>query len=482
MLPTTYYILCLLPTLYANQLVIQNLHQSPFLLMKENDCKIQIGTTKIIHPIDLGVIEETANMLTNAFYKKLTTINPIEEVIKYKIKKLYSSIQGLKPLQHHRQKRWDVLGTAWKWIAGSPDADDLRIINSTMNDLIDQNNNQFEVNEHINQKIQELTSSMNLLSAKLYQNEHMMRDWETVNLMLNIDIISELLEDIQEAIILSKISLTSNKVLSTNEISIIKTLLQDQGVEIHYPDEALQFVTTKIAVNNQQLLYIMHVPRLENMTSTIYNVYPLINDNQMISNYPTHIVKSGKNIFITENPSDYVQKSSYIRELNDECVHHIILGKHASCNSTFANHTIQKLITENTVLLSNVINTVLDTTCGPDNRTLNGNFLISFFNCTITLNNQQFQNTDLSISTKTYQGAFHNLLINWKLQDNHELKLINNVTIGNRLKLEHVYLRQHTLNLRFWTLFGSYSISTILSFVFIILLCMKFNCFWFKKT
>ncbi|XP_058832229.1 uncharacterized protein LOC131690236 isoform X5 [Topomyia yanbarensis] len=483
MSPTTFNILCLLinliPTLCANQLVIQNLHKSPVLLIKQNECRIQTGTTKIIHPIDLAAIGETADTLTNTFYNKLATTNLLGEIIKFKIKKLYASLYDLKPLNHHRQKRWDTIGTACKWVAGSPDADDLRITNITMNDLIDQNNEQFKINKNINQRIQELTTSINLISVNLNRNKQIIGDWETVILMLNIDIISELLEDIQETITLSKISLTNNKILSTHEITTIKTLLQDQGVELNYPDEALQYVTTKIAVKNQQLLYILHVPQLVNTTSIVYNVYPLINDNQMIINYPTHVMKSGNTIFTTENPSDYVQKSSYIRELEDKCIRHIILGKHALCNSTFANHTIQKLINENTILLSNAIDSMFHTTCGPDNRTLNGNFLISISNCTITINNQQFQNTESITPVETYQGAFHNLLIKWNLQDIGDLRLINNVTIGNRQKLEYVYLQQHTLNLKFWTLFGSYSASTLLSFVFLALLWIrcKLNCF-----
>ena len=56
----------------------------------------------------------------------------------------------------NRFKRWDSVGTVWKYLAGNPDANDLRIINSSLNDLIDNNNKQITINRQFNNKIKEL--------------------------------------------------------------------------------------------------------------------------------------------------------------------------------------------------------------------------------------------------------------------------------------------------------------------------------------
>lgn len=155
-------------------------------------------------------------------------------------------------MERHRSRRWDLLGTTWKWLAGSPDAEDLRIINSTMNGLISQNNLQFSINHRINKRISDITNSINRIISSMKTNE-LVNEISAIITIINIDTINKVLEDIQDAIILAKTSIIANRVLSIQEIWFIKSLLQNQGVEIDIPDEALQHVTPKFAVSQQTL-------------------------------------------------------------------------------------------------------------------------------------------------------------------------------------------------------------------------------------
>lgn len=454
---------------HAQKLSIRNLQDDPLLLVKEKDCKIQTGTIRIIHPINLSSIEETAEMLISSSYRNNVQLtNPLTSILRYKTKKLYNNLYQLKPQEHHRSRRWNAIGTVWKWIAGTPDASDLQAINTTMNDLIDQNNQQFKVNQNINNRIQQLTQAIKEITMQAKLNDIMMNDIETTTSILNIDIINQLLEDIQDAIMLSKLSITTNKILSIREILTIKELLQDQGVNIHLPDEALQFVTPKFATSPGTLLYFMHVPLLENTTSSVIRIYPITNENQIISEYPERIIKNGNRIFTTQNPKDYVQKSAYLKDLNDRCVSHLINGRKPECNVIFNNQTTYKLISDNTLLISNVKNQQLESNCGPDNRSLEGNLLINFVNCTININNQSFKNEEYISEPELIDSAFYNLEPAWKIRDNPDLKNIHQNTIQNRRHLEHVYLEQHNLRFKFWTLFGG------LSFTYIIILFVVF--------
>lgn len=454
---------------------IIHLTNDPIVQIRERNCKIQTGSIKIIHPINLARIEETAELVTNAFYNKLTHTNPLQEVIKYRIKKLYSTLYGLKPHQTRRHRRWNSIGTAWKWIAGSPDAQDLAIINSTINEIIDQNNFQFRINNNIDSRITQLTQAVNEIAGSLNKEKDRLDTLEAITTMLNINVIIELLDNIQEAVTLTKISVTNNKVLSTREVNVIKTTLQDQGVEISYPDEALQFVTPKIAVKNGDLLYILHVPQLENYTSSVVRIYPLIIDNQIIKFYPNHIIRHGSQLYTTDRPGDFVQKSSDIKEIIDECIRHIIFGKQSRCISIFKNDTTQQLVDENTIIVSNAKNHVLETNCGPDDRTITGNFIIKFVNCTISFNGQTFQSSETTVNTEFLPGAFHNTLIHWNQQNPLDIEEISNVAIINRQKLDHVYLRQNSLHFKLWTTFGGFSVSTTLCLIIIILLCKGIN-------
>nr|XP_029712368.1 uncharacterized protein LOC115257126 [Aedes albopictus] len=404
-------------TLADSFLNVINIGNNPIVEIKITDCKIQTGNIKIIHPVKLDRIEESMEIITNSFYNKLTnTNNPLHEVIKFRIKKLYATLYGLKPQQARRHRRWDSLGTAWKWIAGSPDAQDLHIINSTMNELINQNNHQYKINDNINNRITQLTITVNQIANSLNsKNKANLDALDAVTTMLNVDVINELLDNIQEAITLSKISISNNKILSTREINIIKSTLQDQGVLIHFPDEALQFVTPKVAVRNGDLLYILNVPQLESTTSTITRIYPLIVDNQIIRSYPSHIIRHGNKLFTTRNPEDFVQKSTFITEFEDDCIQAIIL--------------------------ENSHDAVLFSKTKPPN------------NCSETF-----------IDTEVINNAFHNSLMEWSLHKPHDIAEISNTAVSNRQKLDHVYLQQDSLHFKLWTTFGGISISTILGF------------------
>lgn len=67
-------------------------------------------------------------------------------------------------------------------------------------------------------------------------------------------------------------------------------------------------------------------------------------------------------------------------------------------------------------------------------------------------------------------GAFHNSLIQWNLHKHHDIEEISNTAIGNRQKLNHVYLRQDSLHFKLWTMFGGFSLTTMFYFIVIILL------------
>lgn len=50
---------------HAQFLTISNVTGDPPLILKENDCKIQVGTIKIIHPINMSSLERNVEKFTN---------------------------------------------------------------------------------------------------------------------------------------------------------------------------------------------------------------------------------------------------------------------------------------------------------------------------------------------------------------------------------------------------------------------------------
>ena len=102
---------------------IHDLTNNPLAIIPLGKAKIRTGHIRIIHPIDLTQISQTINNVNDDIQNNPST-NPLYELIQIKNQKLYETFLKIKP-NNIRQKRWDTIGTVWKWIAGSPDVHDL---------------------------------------------------------------------------------------------------------------------------------------------------------------------------------------------------------------------------------------------------------------------------------------------------------------------------------------------------------------------
>ena len=99
------------------------------------------------------------------------------------------------------------------------------------------------------------------------------------------------------------------------------------------------------------------------------------------------------------------------------------------------------------LLNSNANQDLLHSNCGPDDRKVSGNIIITFFNCTIYCQNQSFSSNVRKMETTMIQGAMCNLILNQHPEED-ALQMINNKTISNREKIVHVYLMQCDTNCR----------------------------------
>lgn len=456
---------------------ISNLNDQPLLTILAGKCRIQTGTITIIHPINITDIELTVNLLTNVVYQK--TNNYLTQIAKHKIKELYSNLVEIRPRDHRGRRSIESIGTAWKWIGGSPDATDLRIINQTMNELIINNNQQYRVNEQIGNRLQAITKTINEIIENKSKNKILLDEMDTIATIMKIDIINKLLEHIAEAITLSKMSLLSKKILAPNEISVIKTILEDQGIITDLPDEMINLVKPSIAVNGKSLLYIIKVPQVQQTEASILRLIPISKKGQIISEYPNFLIKSEKKLFSTTQPHEYIQRSTYLTSFSDDCVEPLIEGKTSKCTTKPSILPKIQLVTDNMLLINNAKNDLLHSDCGPDDRNLTGNIVITFFNCTIHCRNQTFSSNVREMETTIIQGAMHNLILSQHPEED-ALETMNNLTIANRKKIDHVYLMQFSNKLWDWSLLGGISISMILTITISIFAFLNYRKSLFK--
>ncbi|XP_055618295.1 uncharacterized protein LOC129763352 [Toxorhynchites rutilus septentrionalis] len=445
-------------------LEIRDLMNDPILLLKINDCKLRTGSIKIIHPINITNLENNVHLFSK-LARQIDRDIPISNLILQKSKELVNNLYQLKPMKPRRTRRWDTLGAAWKWIAGSPDADDLRIINTTLNNLITQNNQQTIVNNIINNRIDEIMTTANrLVEQQSTENKILLEEMDAVMLLLYMDTTNTILEDLEDTILRTRIELANSKLLSLKEILTIETLLNEQGIETQFPEEALNYAQPKIATRGDLLLYILQVPKVKGNCDVI-QIIPLTVQNTVITDPPQYVIRSGNDLFKTTNPSSIIQQDTFLEPLRDNCSAHIILGKESHCTATFDNSTRITLIAINKILVNNAKGSLMKSNCGPHNRTLDGNFLISFNNCSVQIDKRTFTSDELVSNTKELQGAFPSLAINWNILQQHDIPSIHNQTIHNRMSLEHVALKQFEHKNLLFAVFGGLSTSMIILIV-----------------
>lgn len=147
------------------------------------------------------------NVYNNQLYKLLENRNNL----------LHQTCLKIMP-SSNRAKRWDTIGTILKWIAGTPDADDLIIINKTMNALIDNNNQQTFINEAINSQIKHLNQVTNdLLNLDYKSKQQHVIEINLLTILLNLNAAQHQLEVIEDAIILAKNGIPSSQILSVKD-------------------------------------------------------------------------------------------------------------------------------------------------------------------------------------------------------------------------------------------------------------------------
>lgn len=192
------------------------------------------------------------------------------------------------------------------------------------------------------------------------------------------------------------------------------------------------------------------------------------------SQFPEYLIKLGNTLYSTTQPNEYVQRSTYIKEYSDNCIQPLVAGKTSKCTTIKSLQTTTQFLTDNLVLINNARENILQSNCGPDDRNITGNILISFANCSITFRNQTFSSTTKQTRTTILQGAMHNLFMDQQPEEDI-LKIINNMSLTNREKIDHVYLMQFNSKLWDWSLLGGISVSMILTITISVLAFLTYR-------
>lgn len=441
---------------------IHNLENNPLAIVPLGKAKTKLGHIRILHPIDIIQFKYLISGLNNQIGQE-NIDHPLYKLIQEKNAHLYETYIKINPVIT-RHKRWDSIGTLWKWIAGTPDAEDLRIINATMNTLITENNNQVLINRAIDKRIQQITNITNeIILVKQNILEQHKTEMNLLVLLSNLNTLQHQLEIIEDAILLAKHGIPSSRLLSIKDFQRITTFLEQHNIHVSSFENLLSQSAAQVSINQTHIMYILKIPQLSKETYEYKYIDSIIQDQKRILIAHNYILMNQSHVYATmhkcnEELDKFLCEEDIITTTN-ECVYNLMQIRNSNCTyEKVYSPGIIKRLNDATILLNDV-KLQMHSNCSNNTQHLEGSYLIQFENCEIQLNDEYYTNFVMEI--KPYQPTTGLIAHQNHIIDVPSPEFLNNLTLTHRNQLNHVYLYNESLQWKLH-LFGSIGLTSIL--------------------
>lgn len=328
---------------------------------------------------------------------KLDERNNFKIIFKQKLEKLGNH---LATLEVKRLKRsWESLGSGIKWMAGNPDADDLREIDrkfEAQTSKIDKIANKWNVQTGINMIFEDRINNITHVIREMSNNfKDSINSFQIIELIFNIDTLIERLESIQNALNMAKVKIPSKSLLEIRELEAIFLELQKQKLDVDSIDDSWQNLEAETKQENGIIVYTINIPVVEQGYRK-FKVEAIPKNNTEIKlEQRSFIIKRNKTMAIKaecSNTKNIICKFEDLEDISkDNCIPHLIREEPAQCSfkETTGEREL-KLLEDGTLLLKNAPRTTIFNDCSKSNISAMGTILILFSNCTITINNEAF--------------------------------------------------------------------------------------------
>ena len=397
---------------------------------------IKLGKAKILHTYkNLVHIVKLDDYITsiNLIYKTLDSLvdfkdmHSMKNILKLKTLELENKINSLLP--RHRNKRGIIngLGSIIKIISGNMDADDAQKINT---ELVTLNSNQKEINqnfnkqiilnndmirrfenirEHVNSQQTKIENYLKIVKTEIENNSHnidtIIKYTQNVNLInFNIDLLNDHLNNINEAFILSKLNIISKHILYPKELKMVYEILKNESIFVTSDEQLYEFLELQAFYSGNDMIFNIKIPIVSNKLYSLFHTIPIqIKKTYMIPAQDFIIMNQDEiyetNIRCRNIENTFYCKSSdlHMKEDLQTCIRKIIENQPSNCN--LVEKTPPSSIThieENYIICINIPETNFESTCGTQKSTIEGNTLIHFQNCTVTINDIKYDNTAIT--------------------------------------------------------------------------------------
>ncbi|XP_055622395.1 uncharacterized protein LOC129765963 [Toxorhynchites rutilus septentrionalis] len=449
------------------KILVHDLDKSPVAIIHLGKAYVSNNYFRILHRVDLIKLQNSVETLLYHAKTNIDSADFLSVLIQTKVTKLEQTFLKLKPST--RVRRWEKLGSLWKYISGSPDAEDLRIINSTSNSLINANEKQIKINHIFEDRINKLTEKVNnvtiILNNTALKND---KDFRSVGLLFCLDELTQQLEDLEEAIVLAQHNIPSSRIINAEEITRIHHLLEGNN----FIAGALDFASAYVVSSKESIAYILKVPRIKDAEYDLNFIEPVIFNNSRIS-ISTNYYLQGPSSFALKSLCEmsrnvYVCSSTQLEPIT-KCIQQLMRGESATCpmERTYTNGIIKRVDDSNVIINDAEIS--ITSNCSLNHRKLKGSFLVQFSNCTLFINDEMYSNINKEVQLASFVPTT-GLTVNFTtITNKFPIEYLQKLHLEQRGHIKHINLRtdniQWKLELFGWTSFGFGSTITIIFIV-----------------
>lgn len=435
--------------------------------------KIQTGTYRIIHKVDLDACQKALNEISTTIKSKITNENPLLPILINELNLTQTYLNRLKPKRF--KKSIDTIGKVWKWIAGNPDHDDLVTLESQINNIIDNNNNQVTINKIVFDRINKITAVSNKILKAVQSSEDIQHN-VAIELKYKLRVIKEEIINIDYAIHWAKAGIVNSYILSNEELELVKSVILKNNLTLNNVEESLELANIKIASNNTMLFYIVGIPLTNEEICESILIKP-IKKKKYINKIPFEdIVTCNDNkIFAIklkcrENNNIRICNHRNIIDIsNTTCVPQLLKSKPAECTLVNNQHIPSvENISPGIILLNQYKGTIeIDS----QKITLEGSYAVQFRNSTVIIDNQKYSFNEI-LTSKPLPAILQSNIPSNKEEEILSLEMMKELHINNTKRLDALKTT-HTA-----ALVTNFSL-TIISIIFIagliVKLIMKIN-------
>lgn len=429
--------------------------------------RIQSGTVRLIHVVDLGNYETLIDNIDSAVKSNVSTSHPIHPYLIHEIQQIRNHLEYLKP----RNKRsLNFIGSAWKWVAGNPDHDDFAIIEQKINNVLENNNRQVIINKMSLEKINEITSRTNEI-LKFTKSI----DWKDSlidKLKYKLNIVKDEIINLQYAIHWAKVGVLNSFILSSDEMKLAKNLFDSENITYLNLEESFEFSEIKIATNHHCLLYIISIPTTKKEYCNSLIITPVKSGKISSKIEFDNVLECEEKMYGIKNKCKSYNKltlckDDQIEDISEsKCLPKLIRSKPSNC-TLINNHRLPMVqeILPGSLLLNQFNGTIF---IGHESYDLNGTFLIKFYNETVSVNDRIFSLSETTIS-KPLPAVIQPRMDNPYIEETLTLESVREMHVNNSRAIALLNDQSQ------WGDVISYSL-VILVILLIIFVCPKKRC------